>query len=86
MSNLFEYCEPAYEFKYEATREELEKLIVMERLYLYNGMRPCGAKALQNRLKAQGIKNVPSVSTISGLLTKNSLTHARTGCYPGDQT
>ena len=64
------------------TRKEIEQIVVMHRLYLYNRGLPCGAKAIRNQLHQHPIRPLPSVSTIQRILSQNGLTHARTGFYP----
>lgn len=66
------------------TREELEEVIVQERLHLYNRSKPCGAAALRKHLNNQGLEKLPSVSTIGRILAQQFLTHGRTGYYPED--
>jgi hypothetical protein len=66
------------------TRKETEKVIEMERLHLYNRLKPCGAAALRKHLIARGMSNPPSVSSIGKILAKKCLTNGRTGYYPGD--
>jgi putative transposase len=61
---------------------EIEQLIVWERLHLYNRGRPCGAIVIRQRLDRQGIWELPSVSSINRILSRNGLTHGRTGFYP----
>jgi putative transposase len=61
---------------------EIEQLIVWERLHLYNRGLPCGALAIRHRLDRQGIQLLPSVSSIHRILSRNGLTHRRTGIYP----
>jgi len=63
-------------------RAEIEQIIVMLRLHLYNRAVPCGAKAIRHRLDQLGLQPLPSESTIKRILSKNGLTHARTGFYP----
>ena len=60
---------------------EIEQLIVWERLYLYNRGLPCGAIAIRQRLNLLGIQPLPSVSSIHRILSRNGLTHRRTGFY-----
>jgi len=66
------------------TPAEIEQMVVVERLRLYNHGLPCGAKAIWCRLDKQGIGPLPSVSTIGRILSRNYLTHRRTGYYPED--
>jgi hypothetical protein len=60
---------------------DIEQLIVWERLYLYNRGLPCGAMAIRQRLDRQGVGELPSVSSIHRILSRNGLTHRRTGVY-----
>ena len=65
--------------------EAVEAIIVMVRLSLYNIGRPCGAKALRRRLHDHhNLTPLPSERTISRILSRNGLTHGRTGWYEGD--
>lgn len=65
--------------------EEIEELIVFERLYRYNRRLPCGAAALRRRLDEHYfVRPLPSIARIGRLLTLYGLTHARTGWYDGD--
>ena len=57
----------------DLTREELESVIKLERLDLYNHSKSCGANAIINQLQSLGILNVPSKSTISRILQKQGL-------------
>lgn len=66
------------------TRAEIEEIVIMERLHLYNWGFLCGAKAIQQRLQQKGIGPLPSISTINRILARNYLTHRRTGYYPED--
>jgi len=66
------------------TRQELEEVIVFERLHLYNSLKSCGAKALRQHLQHMGLEQLPSVSTINRILVKHCLTSCRTGYYPED--
>ena len=66
--------------------EEVEHIVVMERLQRYNHGLPCGAGALHRHLQAQALLHpVPSVRRIGNILTRYGLTHGRTGCYEGEQ-
>jgi putative transposase len=64
------------------SRQEIEQIVVMHRLYLYNREQPCGAKAIRCLLDQQALRPLPSISTIQRILSQNGLTHARTGFYP----
>lgn len=66
--------------------EEIEQIVVMERLHLCNRGLPCGAAALRRHLDDQdGVRPLPSVHRISRILTQHGLTYGRTGWYPGDE-
>jgi putative transposase len=56
----------------------------MERLHLYNRGLPCGAKGIRNLLDKHYVRPLPSISTIKRILSRNGLTHGRTGYYPED--
>jgi hypothetical protein len=64
------------------TRTEIEQIVVMLRLHLYNRGQPCGAKAIRLLLDHQALRPLPSISTIQRILSQNDLTHARTSFYP----
>ena len=67
------------------TAQAMEAMVVMTRLELYNAGVPCGPKAIIARLgHLDLIDPLPSNSTISRILARNGLTHARTGKYDGD--
>lgn len=66
------------------TRAEIEQIVVMERLHLYNRGLHCGAKAIRRKLGQQGVQPLPSISTMKRILSRNCLTHGRTGYYPED--
>jgi putative transposase len=69
---------------FHRTRDEIEQIVTMARLHLYNKGLPCGAKAIRNLLFEQCVLPLPSVSTIKRILSRNCLTYGRTGYYPGD--
>jgi hypothetical protein len=52
------------------TPEDIEQIVVMERLRLNNQGLSCGAKAIRGNLIKDGIKLLPSVSTIGRILSK----------------
>ncbi len=66
------------------TFKEIEQIAILERLHLYNRGLPYGAQAIRRRLEREGIQPLPSISTINRFLSKNRLTHRRTGYYPED--
>lgn len=63
-------------------RQKMEKIIELERLHLYNHLKPCGAAALRRHLHDLGLSHLPSVSTIGRILAQKCLTNGRTGYYP----
>lgn len=64
--------------------KEIEEIVIMERLYLYNNGLSYGAKAISKTMKHKGIRPLPSITTINRILSRNCLTHRRTGYYPED--
>ncbi len=69
----------------EASPEEVEGLVCMLRLELYNLGRPCGPKALRRRLHEHyNLVPLPSERTIARILERNALSRGRTGRYPGE--
>jgi len=65
--------------------EQVEQIVVMVRLQLYNRSLPCGPKALRKRLDEHECLNpLPSERTIARMLARNGLTHGRTGWYEGE--
>jgi putative transposase len=65
---------------------EIEHLVALERLHLYNRGVPCGAQAIRQSLAQQDIRPLPSVSSIHRILSHHGLTHRRTGFYPDPDT
>jgi hypothetical protein len=64
---------------------ELDQIVVMVRLELYNRSLPCGPTAVRRRLALHyALKPLPSKRTIARMLARNGLTHGRTGWYEGD--
>jgi len=64
------------------TKQEIEELVVLVRLELYNRDLACGPRAIRKRLdELYLVKPLPSESRIARILAKRSLTHQRTGCY-----
>ena len=62
-------------------RFEIEEIVKMVRLNLYNQDLFCGAQAILWELEDLGVKPLPSVRTINRILSRNELTHRRTGKY-----
>jgi hypothetical protein len=66
------------------TRGQIEQIVIFQRLYLYNQGAPCGAKAIRKILYEQCVRPLPSIRTINRILSRNCLTHGRTGYYAQD--
>jgi len=65
--------------------EEIEQIVVLERLHLYNRGLPCGVAALRRYLREHdGVQPLPSAHQISRVLTRYGLTHGRTGWFEGE--
>lgn len=63
------------------TSEEIEDIVEMVRLSLYNKARFCGDQAIQWEMKDMEVQPLPSLRTISRILCRRELTHRRTGRY-----
>jgi len=61
------------------TREEIEQIVILVRLHLYNYERLHGPKAIRKQLLIEGVRPVPSLSTIKRILSRNNLTYRRVG-------
>lgn len=66
------------------TAQEIEEIVVMIRLDLYNHGLSCGSKAIRKHMDEEHILPLPSKSTISRILTRKCRTHGRTGWYAED--
>jgi putative transposase len=63
------------------TAMEIEKIVEMVRLNLYNKGLFCGNQAIQWEMIDMEVQPVPSLSTIGRILRRRELTHRRTGRY-----
>lgn len=63
------------------TAREIEEIVKLTRLSLYNQGLFCGAQAILWELEEQNIQPLPSLRTINRILSRNDLTHRRTGRY-----
>ena len=63
------------------TPREVEKIVEMVRLNLYNKGLFCGNQAIQWEMIDMEVQPVPSLSTIGRILRHRELTHRRTGRY-----
>lgn len=68
------------------TPKEIEEIVKMVRLNLYNKDMFCGAQAILWELADLDVKPLPSLSTINRILSRNELTHRRTGKYEAKGT
>jgi hypothetical protein len=67
--------------------EEIEQIVVMVRLELYNRGLGCGPKALRRRLDEHyRLTPLPSERTIARILSRQGLTYRHTGFYDGEDT
>jgi transposase InsO family protein len=64
-----------------STSSEIEEIIKMVRLSLYNKDLFFGAQAIMWELEDLGVKPLPSLRTINRILNRHGLTHRRTGNY-----
>jgi hypothetical protein len=65
---------------------EIEEIVKMVRLNLYNQDLFCGAQAILWELEDLGVQPLPSLRTINRILARNELTHRRTGRYEAKGT
>mgnify|MGYP001079038569 CR=1 FL=1 len=68
------------------TTAEVEEIVKMVRLSLYNKDLFCGAQAILWELEDLGVRPLPSTRTINRILARNELTHRRTGKYEAKGT
>ena len=60
---------------------EVEEMVKMIRLNLYNRDLFCGAQAIRWEMEDLNINPLPSIPTINRILSRHGLTHRRTGNY-----
>ena len=65
---------------------EVEEIVKMIRLSLYNQGLFCGAQAILWEMEDLAVKPLPSIRTINRILSRNELTHRRTGKYKAKGT
>jgi len=65
---------------------EVEEIVKMVRLNLYNQDLFCGAQAIYWEMEELGVRPLPSIRTINRVLSRNDLTHRRTGKYEAKGT
>ena len=68
------------------TPVEIEEIVKLVRLKLYNQNLFCGAQAILWEMEELGAMPLPSLRTINRILSRNELTHCRTGKYEAKGT
>jgi putative transposase len=68
------------------TPTEIEEIVKMVRLKLYNQNLFCGAQAIHWEMEDLGVRPLPSIRTINRILSRNELTNRRTGKYEAKGT
>ena len=63
------------------TPAEIERIVEMVRLSLYNKGHFCGKQAIQWEMTDMEVQPLPSLGTIGRILHRRQLTHRRTGGY-----
>jgi putative transposase len=61
--------------------DEIVEAVKLARLHLYNQGLFCGAQAIDWELEEWGVHPRPSLRTINRILSREELTHRRTGRY-----
>ena len=60
---------------------EIEEIVKLIRLNLYNRGLFCGAQAIRWEMEEFGVQPLPSIRTINRIISRYGLTHRRTGVY-----
>jgi hypothetical protein len=63
------------------SKTEIEEIVTLTRLFLYNRNKPCGSKAIRQAMESESIRPLPSLSRIARILSHQGLTYKRTGHY-----
>ena len=61
---------------------EIEEIVAMVRLDLYNRGRTHGANAILQEMESMLVRPLPSPRSVNRILARRGLTHKRTGHYP----
>ena len=61
--------------------DDVVQAVKLVRLSLYNQGLFCGAQAISWELEELGVQSLPSLRTINRILSREGLTHRRTGRY-----
>ena len=67
------------------SKQEIEEIVTMIRLNLYNRGLHCGPKEIRKKMNESEEETLPSERTISRILSRRGLTNKRTGWYPGEE-
>ena len=67
------------------SKTEIEEIVTIVRLDLYNHSLPCGPKNIRRKMHDYDVVPLPSMRTISRILARQGLTHQRTGWYSGEE-
>lgn len=67
------------------SKAEIEEIVTMIRLNLYNHGLPCDPTEIQKKMNEFDEELLPSKRTISRILARQGLTYKRTGWYSGDE-
>jgi hypothetical protein len=62
--------------------QEIEEIVKLVRLTLYNRGFSCGDQAIRRELEGMQVSPLPSLRTINQILNRYGLTNRRTGHYP----
>jgi putative transposase len=68
------------------TPPEIEEIVKLVRLNLYNRDLFCGAQAIHWEMEELNVQPLPSIRTIDRILSRQGLTHRRTGRYESKGT
>ena len=66
------------------SKTEIEEIITIIRLHLYNHGLSCGPRKIRNVMIEYNLRPLLSERSISRVLARKGLTHKRTGWYPED--
>src|SRR5256885_17189913 len=80
-STLFPYTTLFRSTNPREMSQEVVEAVKLARLHLYNQGLFCGAQAVSWELEELGFSPIPSLRTISRIISREGLTHRRTGSY-----
>lgn len=67
------------------SKTEMEEIVTMIRLDLYNHGLSCGSREIRRTMREYDVAPLPSESTIYRILVRQGLTQKRTGWYAGEE-